>query len=89
MLPKIYKSEMVGMVESIKEYLRTQYGVVRAPLSYIIRKTITVQTMGDYPMYATPDSKMIARMIHLPPNKKAPFREGCSESPRSYGRVQN
>ena len=25
--------------------------------------------MGDYPMYATPDDKMIARMLHLPPDK--------------------
>ena len=25
--------------------------------------------MGDYPTYATPDDNMIARMLHLPPDK--------------------
>ena len=30
---------------------------------------LTVQTMGDYPMYATPDDKWITRMLHLPLNK--------------------
>ena len=41
----------------------------KAPLAYIIRKTITIQAYGDYPTYATPDDEMIARMLHLPPNK--------------------
>ena len=60
---------MAGMMESIKEYLSACCGVIKAPLAYIIRKIITVQTNGDYPMYATPDDKMIARMLHLPLNK--------------------
>ena len=69
MLPKISKSVMAGMMESIKEYLRVHHGIIRAPLAYIIRKTIIVQTMGDYPTYATPDNKMIATMLYLPPDK--------------------
>ena len=69
MLPKINKSYMAGTMESIQEYLRSCHGVARAPLAYVIRKTITVQTLGDYLMYASPDNKMIARMLHLPPYK--------------------
>ena len=38
-------------------------------LAYIIRMSITVQTYGEYPMYATTDDEMIARMLHLPPDK--------------------
>ena len=69
MLPKINKSDMAGTIETIKEYLRSCCGVTGAPLAYIIRKTITVQTYHDYPMYVTPDDEMIARMLHLPSNK--------------------
>ena len=68
-LPKMNKSDMAGTMEFIKEYLRSHCGVIKAPLAYVIRKTIIVQTMGDYPMFATPDDKMIARMLHLPPDK--------------------
>ena len=50
-------------------YLRSSHGVIRAPLAYIIRKTITVHVYHDFPKYATPDNKMIARMLHLPPDK--------------------
>ena len=60
---------MAGTMESIEEYLRSHHGVMKAPLAYVVRKTITVQTMGDYSMYATPDNEMIARMLHLPPDK--------------------
>ena len=35
---------------------------MKAPSAYIIRKTITVQTYGDYTMHATPDDEMIAKM---------------------------
>ena len=45
-LLKINKSDMAGMMESIEKYIRSHCGVVRAPLAYIIRKTITVQTYG-------------------------------------------
>ena len=34
-------------------------------MAYVIQKTIAVHTYGDYLMYATPDDKMIARMLHL------------------------
>ena len=60
-LPKINKSDMTGTMESIKEYLILHRGVARAPLAYIIQKTITFQT--------TPDNEMITRMLHLPPDK--------------------
>ena len=36
-----------------------------------IRKSITVQTYDKYPMYATPNDEMIARMLHLPPDKNS------------------
>ena len=54
------------MMEAIKEYLNLHHGVMWAPLAHIIRKTITVHTHGDYYTYATPNNKMIARMLHLP-----------------------
>ena len=58
------------MMEAIEEYIRLCHGVVRAPFAYVIRKTIIVETYGDYPAYATPDNEMIARMLHLLPDKK-------------------
>ena len=57
LLPKINKSDMAGMMETIEEYLRACHGVIKAPLAYFIRKTITAQTNGDYPTYATSDKK--------------------------------
>ena len=68
-LPKVNKADMAGTMESIKEYLRSYCGIIRATLAYIIRKTITVQTYGDYPTYATPDDEIIARILHQPPDK--------------------
>ena len=41
-LPKLNKADMAGMMEFIEEYLRSCCGVVRAPLAYIIKKTIRV-----------------------------------------------
>ena len=38
-------------------------------LAYVIRKTIIVQTHGDYPKYVIPNDEMIARMLHLHPDK--------------------
>ena len=55
--------------EVIEEFLRSCHGVMRAPLAYIVRKTITVQIYGNYPKFATPDDEMITKMLHLPPNK--------------------
>ena len=76
MLPKINKSDMAGTMEYIKEYLRSCHGVIRAPLAYIIRNTITVQIIGDCPTYATCDNKMIARMLDLPQDKNKLLSEG-------------
>ena len=42
-LPRINKSDKAGMMESIKEYLRLSCGVMGAPLSHVIRKTIIVR----------------------------------------------
>ena len=64
-LLKINKSDMAGTMEAIKKYLRSHQDV-RAPLAYVIRKTILVETYADYPKYASPDDKMIARMLNLP-----------------------
>ena len=76
---KINKSDMMGTMEYIKEYLRSCHGVIRAPLAYVMRKSIIVQTYGKYTTDATFDNEMIARMLHLPPDKIG----------SSYGRVQN
>ena len=67
-LPKVNESDMGGTIEDIKKYLRLYQGVVRAPLAYVIRKTF-IKTYGDYPRYVIPDSKMIARMLHLTQKK--------------------
>ena len=66
-LLKINKLDMAGMMEAIKEYLKSHRGVVH--LASAIWKTITVHTYGDYPLYVTPDDKMITRMLHLPSDK--------------------
>ena len=42
-LPKVNKADMKGTMESIKEYLRSHHGVMRVPLAYVIKKTITVK----------------------------------------------
>ena len=68
-LSKINKPDMAGMMESIEECIRAHPSVIKAPLVYIIMKTITVQTNGDYPTYATQDDEIIARMLHLPSHK--------------------
>ena len=69
MLPKINKSDMAEMMESIEEYLQLHCCIVQATWIYVISRTIVVQTNGDYPTFATSDNKMIARMIHLPSDK--------------------
>ena len=69
MLPKVKKADMAGMMEAIEEYLQLCYCVMREPLSYVVRKTIIVQTYGDYHKYVTPDDEMISRMLHLPPDR--------------------
>ena len=54
--------------------------VVRAPLGYIIRKIIIVQTYGDHPLYATPDVELIARMLHLPADKNTTYNKQSMHS---------
>ena len=68
-LPMVNKSDMIGTMEAIVEYLRSCCGVVRAPLSNISKKTIIVQTYDNYSLYATSDDEMISRMLHLPSDK--------------------
>ena len=60
---------LAGTMEFTEEHLRACCDVIKAPLAYVLRKTITVQTNGDFPTYTTPDDKLIARMLHLPLNK--------------------
>ena len=80
MLLKINQTDKTGMMEAIKEYIKLHYGVVRAPLACNIQQTITVQTYGDYPMYATTDDKMIIRMLHLPSDKNKMHNEQSAQS---------
>ena len=46
-LPKINKSDMAGKMKSIKEKLSACLSVIKAPLAYVIRKTMTDQTDGN------------------------------------------
>ena len=80
MLPKVHKTDIEGTMESIKEYLRSCYEVMRAPLAYITRKTVIVQIYGDCPKYATPDDVLIARMLHLPQSKNKLHNEQSAQS---------
>ena len=83
-LPKVSKSDMAGTIEAIKEYLRLCCGVVRAPLAYVIKKNIQVQTYSEYPKYATPDDKMIARMWHLPHERNKILLESNIQSTKTH-----
>ena len=47
MVPKVNKVEMMWTMEAIKEYLKSHCGVKKAPLAYIIHKTIAIQTIGN------------------------------------------
>ena len=69
MLPKVSKVDMAGIMESIKEYLRSCHGVITVPVAYIIRKTLAVDTYGDSSNYMIPHGKMINRILHLPIDK--------------------
>ena len=52
-LPKVNKANMVGRIKTVKEYLRSYHGAKRAPLAYVIRKNVVIQTCGIHPWYAT------------------------------------
>ena len=82
--PKINESVIAGMMEAVKEYLRSHQGVMKAPLAYIIMKTMLVQTYGKYLMYATPDDEMIVRMLHLPPDKNKLLQEGDAQTAKAH-----
>ena len=73
-----------GTMEAIKEYLRTYYVVMTAPLAYIIRNTITVQAHGDYPMYAITKDEMIDRMLQLPPDKNKLLPEKDAQTVQAH-----
>ena len=82
MLPKANKINVAETIESIKEYFRSHYGVIRAPHAYIIRKSITGQVFGDYPKYITHDNDIISRMLHLPLDKNQLHNEQSAQSVR-------
>ena len=84
MLSKVNKVDMEGTMESIKEYLRSYHGVMRAPLAYIIRKTIIVQIYCDYHKYVSLDNAMIARMLHLPPDKNMMHNKQSTQSVKEH-----
>ena len=79
-LLKINKSDMAGMIEAIKEYLRSCHGVVLALSAYIIRKTITLQTYDDYPMHANSEDEIIARLLHFPSDKNKVHNKQSAQS---------
>ena len=66
MLPVINKVNIVGIEEVIEEYLGSCFGVKKAPLAYIIRKAIVLESYGCYPWYEPLDYELIVRMFHLP-----------------------
>ena len=80
MLSEDNKADIVGMMQSVKEYLRSCQGVVRAPLAYLIRKSIIVQVYGEYLKFATPDDKMITRMLHLSQDEKKLHNKQSAQS---------
>ena len=83
-LSKVSKADMAGSMGSIKQYLRSQHDVMRAPIAYVIRMTIIVQTYGDYPNYTISDDNMIARMLHLLPDKNKLHNEQSSPSANEH-----
>ena len=87
MLPKINKSDMAEMMEAIEENLRSHCGIVWAPLANIIRKNVIFKTYGDYLMYATPDNKMITRMLHLPPDKSKLLNKKILKQPEPINQI--
>ena len=84
MLLKVNKTDMAGTMEAIKEYLRSCHGAVQTPLANILRKTMIVQTYDDYTKYATPENKMITKMLHLPPDKNKVLLEHNVHSAKEH-----
>ena len=69
---------------SIHLILQGQWRPLRSILAYITRETILVQTYGAYPKYATPDDEIIARMLHLPPDKKKLHSKQDAQTVRAH-----
>ena len=88
MLAKVNKAHLTGTMEAIIDYLRSCHFVVRAPLAYVIRETIAVQTYSDYPKYATPwgwnDHEDVTPILR---QEQAPLGASCLYSQRTCGRV--
>ena len=55
---------MAGMMEAIREYLRSHCDVQKALLAYIIRKKVIIHIFA-IARYAPLDTKMIMRIVHL------------------------
>ena len=55
MLPKVNKSDMMGMKKAIKEYLKSLRDIERAPHANTIIKTLVVQTYNILLCCVTPD----------------------------------
>ena len=51
-------------------------------MAYITRKTVNVQTYGDYPSYATTDDKTVTRLLHLLSNNNKVHNEQSALSVR-------
>ena len=87
MLPKVNKANMAGMMKAIIEYLRSHHGVLRKPLAYVIRKTILVQTYGDYPKCATPECYDCQDATPTSKKEQAAQWEKCAVSQKMYSRI--
>ena len=46
-LPRINEYSMAGTIEAIEEYLRSCFGVTRAPLAYVIRRNVIIETYSE------------------------------------------
>ena len=71
-------------MEAIEEYLVSCCGVIRVPLAYDIRKTIIVQSYGNYPKSATHEDEMIARILYLMQEKNWLQNEQSAESVKEH-----
>ena len=83
-MPQVKKANMVEMMEAIEKYLRLHHSVKRGPLSYVIRKAIIVQTYDTNSWYATPDDKIIAKMLHLLMKQNRLCKESMASSRKKH-----
>ena len=66
--------------KTIKEYLKSCHGVVRA----LLHTSLGRSHYGDHARYATNDSKMITRMLYLSPDKNKLLVERSARSVKKY-----